>query len=158
MRTTYGKLMYLMQDAQANSVANALNFTLYKEILMVNHFLDDHKAQNLLVDELLAVAVCPVVEFTAAGKKLPREEILSKVSAKKEAVKTLMAKYGDVEGGTMQGEDVERVIESIADAYTVVQVSPRTRGATAQQESCTHTPPSPPPPLTHVLFRATSSR
>ncbi|GMI11678.1 hypothetical protein TrVE_jg8582 [Triparma verrucosa] len=119
MRSTYGKLMYLMQDAQASSVARGLGFSLYKDLVMVQPYLQDHGAGELLDDGLLPLAVCPVTTVDEkTGEKLSREEINTAVQQKRDAIDELVDKYASTT--ELSEENARRVIDSIADAYTVV--------------------------------------
>jgi len=124
MRSTYGKLMYLMQDAQSATVARGLGFSLYRDLVMVEPFLEENKAKNLLNDKLLPVAVCPIVEINPlTGDKVPREEINAAVKQKREAIDELVDNYASTTD--LSEEDARRVIDSIADAYTVVATNVR---------------------------------
>jgi hypothetical protein len=119
MRSTYGKLMYLMQDSQSRTVATALEFSLHKPILMVSSFLSSIDCEDILTDADLTVAVCPVSEYDVkTGAKLSRDEISATVEAKRVVKAALIAKYSQESG--CKPEEVERAIESISDAYTVV--------------------------------------
>ena len=52
MRSTYGKLMYLLQDSQNSSVERGLQFSLHKDLVMVVPFLAKYEASSLLDDKV----------------------------------------------------------------------------------------------------------
>ena len=118
MRDTYGKLMYLLQDSQSSNVSRGLGFGLWKELKMVNPFLEEGGAEELLKDSRLIDAVKPVMETDKSGDKLSREEIQRRVAKKRESANELVAEYGA--NTKLDEEDIRRVIDSIGDAYTVV--------------------------------------
>ena len=60
MRSTYGKLMYMLQDSQSPSVAKGLGFCLYKEMLMVGPHLAEMQIEELLSDARLLDATMHV--------------------------------------------------------------------------------------------------
>eukprot|EP00586_Coscinodiscus_wailesii_P015912 CAMPEP_0172507102 /NCGR_PEP_ID=MMETSP1066-20121228/201239_1 /TAXON_ID=671091 /ORGANISM="Coscinodiscus wailesii, Strain CCMP2513" /LENGTH=595 /DNA_ID=CAMNT_0013284495 /DNA_START=64 /DNA_END=1851 /DNA_ORIENTATION=+ len=145
MRDTYGKLMHLLQDAQSQSAARSLGFSLYKELVMVGPFLHDRGLDSLLDDErLVGATVCINDKDEMTGRKWTREEVTARVQQKKalkeELVKEYSAKYcgkyqpcldvGDNDDDDSESEcypiivtteDIQRCIDSICDAMSVVE-------------------------------------
>jgi len=97
MRDTYGKLMYLLQDAQSPNVAKSLGFSLHKDLVMVKPFLKSKAGQaglDLLSDPRLATATAHITDRDPiTGAKMPRETIQEEVRRKDEMKHTLVEEY-----------------------------------------------------------------
>lgn len=57
MRNTYGKLMYLLMDAESHLMKSELRIDFVKPILTVSLFLKQREAGNMITDELLAKSI-----------------------------------------------------------------------------------------------------
>jgi hypothetical protein len=107
MRTTYGKLVYLLQvrppirearklcvfsytlqDSQSPEVRDMLGFTCVTPIKTVHGLLDEHGMLDLLRDPLITTATQEIV-----ADKRSRREIQRDIKAKERAIETLSAKY-----------------------------------------------------------------
>jgi hypothetical protein len=125
--------MYLMQDAQNPSVAKALGFSLHKDIVLVSSFLKSRGASDLLLDDSLPLAVSPVVEHDRrTGRRLSRSAVASQVASKRSARAAIAARYAGysfVPSASAKATppltqaEVERVVDSLADAYDVVEAN-----------------------------------
>jgi len=93
MRTTYGKLMWMLMDAKDSFAIRALGFdcreeeifTVYKMLLSR----DNNDATSLIKDSLLQQAV---LWIDSVGKT--REEINAAIKRKNEATEVLKRRYG----------------------------------------------------------------
>jgi hypothetical protein len=111
MRSNYGKLMYMLQDASAPEVRDAIGFRCVRTVVTVDAELTQLGATELLDDDDLAAAVSPVL----VGDSL---------EDKQAAVERLKSKYaGETPSGAAR---IERVLLSIADdeSLTIAHVSP----------------------------------
>jgi Protein of unknown function (DUF2009) len=127
MRTTYGKLMYLLQDAQNPTVAKSLGFRLHKPLLLVGPFLKKHHAFDLLHDPRLECAIQYVADRDAHGNKLDRTTLEAMVAGKHRVTLELVEAYSHNthSESTLRPEDVRRVIESLADAVAYIESNVR---------------------------------
>eukprot|EP00816_Leptocylindrus_hargravesii_P007364 CAMPEP_0196805074 /NCGR_PEP_ID=MMETSP1362-20130617/4798_1 /TAXON_ID=163516 /ORGANISM="Leptocylindrus danicus, Strain CCMP1856" /LENGTH=637 /DNA_ID=CAMNT_0042177751 /DNA_START=86 /DNA_END=1999 /DNA_ORIENTATION=+ len=120
MRSTYGKLMYMLQDSQSPSVAKGLGFCLYKEMLMVGPHLAEMQIEELLSDARLLDATMHVSDLDEkSGKKIGREEVQKLVRRKRDMQQELIHEYG--RKGLATEEEVQRCIDSLADAVSVIE-------------------------------------
>jgi hypothetical protein len=118
MRTTYGKLMYLLQDSQNSTVAKSLGFSLHKDLVLVQPYLEEHDAVALLDDARLLTATQFIATTSEQGRRLEREEISALVEEKRRAVDALLQQYSSPK---LSESNVKRVIDSIADAIAYVE-------------------------------------
>jgi Protein of unknown function (DUF2009) len=129
MRTTYGKLMYLLQDAQNPTVAKSLGFRLHKPLLLVGPFLKKHHAFDLLHDPRLECAIQYVADRDAHGNKLDRTTLEAMVAGKHRVTLELVEAYSNNNSAhsesTLRPDDVKRVIESLADAVAYIESNVR---------------------------------
>lgn len=118
MRTTYGKLMYLMQDAQNATVSKSLGFSLYKPLKLVGPFLQEHGCGELLHDPRLECAVQFIADRDPeTGEKMDREYIQTLVQGKQQVVEQLVDAYK----GTLPADEIRLAIESLADAIAYIE-------------------------------------
>ena len=137
MRATYGKLMFLMQDAQSPTIAKSLGFTLYKDLIMVRPFLECKGVGGILDDERLVDATMFVkTKDYVTGEVVERHVIDKQVDKKKTMFKQLLDEYSmsesDVENATdadtdadadisISRSELQLCIDSISDAIAVVE-------------------------------------
>ena len=88
MRSTYGKLIYLLQDSQMPEVKELLEFDCVKPIKTVYNILNSTDCLSLLQDDLVHVAT---MEITDEGKS--RYQIQQEIKRKEKAIKQLSQKY-----------------------------------------------------------------
>ncbi|KAI0340746.1 hypothetical protein BDW22DRAFT_1397671 [Trametopsis cervina] len=115
MRSTYGKLIYLLQDSQAPEVQNMLGFSCVKPIKTVYTVLEEHDALDLLREESIAIAT---KEVYAEGRT--RRDIQKEIKAKEKAVETLSAKYASK---TLSQETVRQCLYSIGDNHAFLRTN-----------------------------------
>eukprot|EP00658_Telonema_sp_P-2_P055564 TRINITY_DN44168_c0_g1_i2.p1 TRINITY_DN44168_c0_g1~~TRINITY_DN44168_c0_g1_i2.p1 ORF type:complete len:641 (-),score=169.95 TRINITY_DN44168_c0_g1_i2:177-2099(-) len=102
MRSTYGKMMYLLQDSRAE---DPLGFDMVSPILTVRSFLEDKGATDMIQDPDLEVATTPVSCYDP-------DQIREAAEIKEAAKARLMATYAS---SVLSSEEVERCIHSIGD-------------------------------------------
>lgn len=120
MRTTYGKLMYLMQDAQNATVSKSLGFSLHKPLKLVGPYLQQHDCEDLLEDPRLECAVQFIADRDPeTGEKWEREYVETLVQGKKQVMQQLVETY--VKMGTLTAEEILLTIESLADAIAYME-------------------------------------
>jgi len=134
MRTTYGKLMYLLQDAQNPTVARSLGFSLHKDLVLVGEFLEERDCTDLLYDPRLECAIQYVSDRDpTTGNRLDRAMVDAMVLGKQQKVQELAEAYGasvdavndNGRQGKISQDDVRRAIESLADAVAYVESNVR---------------------------------
>ncbi|ORZ36410.1 hypothetical protein BCR44DRAFT_122036 [Catenaria anguillulae PL171] len=109
MRITYGKMIYLLQDAQLPEVQRLLGFSLVVPIKTVHRVLTDHDALGLLRDPLILDATA---EILPEGK--PRRQVDLEIRRKEAAVATLARKYAR---GKLTIDHVQQLLYSIGDHH-----------------------------------------
>lgn len=110
MRSTYGKLMYLLQDSQSPTIQGQLGFSCYKEIVTVYSLLEEHEALDLLKDPRVLIATREINDMR--GKK-SRDQIAADIAIKRMAAAELREDYHN---SALSREDIQRVLDSIADS------------------------------------------
>ncbi|KIY73847.1 hypothetical protein CYLTODRAFT_433924 [Cylindrobasidium torrendii FP15055 ss-10] len=115
MRTTYGKLIYLLQDSQMSEVKNMLNFTCVKPIKTVYTVLEEAGQLDLLRDELLPVAT---KEIYSEGR--PRRDIQKDIKSKERAIETLATRYASKD---FDQDSVRQCLYSIGDNHAFLRVN-----------------------------------
>ncbi|KAH7887362.1 hypothetical protein F5I97DRAFT_1925819 [Phlebopus sp. FC_14] len=115
MRTTYGKLIYLLQDSQSPEVKDMLNFSCVMRIKTVYSVLEEHDALALLRDDLISVAT---KEIYADGRS--RRDIQKDIKSKERAIEMLAARY-QREG--LNQEKVRQCIYSIGDNHAFLRTN-----------------------------------
>ncbi|KAL3129857.1 hypothetical protein CHM_1g1550 [Cryptosporidium hominis] len=87
MRDSYGKLVFLLMDAQKESIRELLQFRCYKPVLTVYEFLKSKNCLDILSDPLLPIA-------TRNVEQVDDVNILnSKLTKKRLAIKELLRRY-----------------------------------------------------------------
>ncbi|KAF9226868.1 hypothetical protein BS17DRAFT_776255 [Gyrodon lividus] len=115
MRTTYGKLIYLLQDSQSPEVEDMLNFSCVKPIKTVYTVLEKHDALKLLRDDLISVAT---KEIYADGRS--RRDVQKDIKSKERAIETLATRY-QREG--LDQEQVRQCLYSIGDNHAFLRTN-----------------------------------
>ena len=91
MRNTYGKLMFIMQDSDIQSIRNETKLSLVKNILMVYTFLEERNSLDLLSDPSIIVATHCI--DTILNTNITRDNINDFYRMKELAAKDLCKKY-----------------------------------------------------------------
>ncbi|GAX22720.1 hypothetical protein FisN_4Hh168 [Fistulifera solaris] len=107
MRTEYGKLIYLLQDAVSPTVMPHLGFSVKGPIESVYKFLEERGGLGLLSDELIETAT---IEILALGR--PRSVIDTEIRKKERAVNLLKRKY---QTSRLSQDDIHLCLYSICD-------------------------------------------
>ncbi|KIM46468.1 hypothetical protein M413DRAFT_64978 [Hebeloma cylindrosporum] len=115
MRTTYGKLIYLLQDSQMPEVRDLLSFSCVAPIKTVYAILEEHEAVELLRDDLITVAT---KEIYSEGR--PRRDIQKDIKSKERAIETLSSRYA--RNGLSQ-EKVRQCLYSIGDNHAFLRAN-----------------------------------
>ncbi|EIN10990.1 hypothetical protein PUNSTDRAFT_142865 [Punctularia strigosozonata HHB-11173 SS5] len=115
MRTTYGKLIYMLQDSQSTDVKNLLNFSCVRPIKTVYSVLEEHGAIDLLKDDLISVAT---QEIYSEGRS--RRDIQKDIKAKERAIETLVSRY---ERKELSQENLRQCIYSIGDNHSFLRTN-----------------------------------
>jgi len=122
MRTTYGKLMYLLQDAQNPTVARSLGFSLHKDLVLVGPYLEENGCEQLLNDPRLECAVQYISDRDPqTGERYDRTHVDAMVQGKQRVTAELVEKYSKDEGCKLSSDNLRRAIESLADAVAYVE-------------------------------------
>jgi hypothetical protein len=114
MRDEYGKLIYLLQDANSEEVQDLLQFSCVGGLETVHKKLAEAGMESLMRDPLVRVAT---MEIMPEGK--PRHQIQREIKAKEHAVKQLSRRYGSSRNFTE--EDVQLCLYSIADNHAYLR-------------------------------------
>ncbi|KAG1719130.1 uncharacterized protein EDB91DRAFT_1065875 [Suillus paluster] len=115
MRTTYGKLIYLLQDSQSPDVRDMLSFSCVKPIISVYNVLEDHNALDILRDDLIMVAT---QEIYSDGRS--KREVQRDIKNKERAIETLSSKY---QRSDLSQEQVRQCIYSIGDNHAFLRTN-----------------------------------
>ncbi|KAL6309843.1 hypothetical protein BKA93DRAFT_287175 [Sparassis latifolia] len=115
MRSTYGKLMYLLQDSQTPEVKELLNFSCVKPIQSVYTIIEAHHAVDLLRDDLVVIAT---KEIYSEGRT--RRDVQKDIKLKERAIETLAARYARV---GFSEENVRQCLYSIGDNHAFLRTN-----------------------------------
>ncbi|CUA69192.1 UPF0652 protein [Rhizoctonia solani] len=96
MRETYGKLIYLLMDAQSHDVSELLGFSPVVPLVTVYSTLEDHGALAVLEDPRLEVATKEIISPPGATARV-RAEVQRSIRAKERAVEALVNEYAVAE-------------------------------------------------------------
>ncbi|KAL4081405.1 hypothetical protein V8B97DRAFT_1863025 [Scleroderma yunnanense] len=113
MRSTYGKLIYLLQDSQSPEVKDMLNFTCVKPIKTVYSVLVEHDALDLLRDDLITVAT---KEIYVDGRS--RRDVQKDIKSKERAIEVLSARF-QYKG--LSQEQLRQCLYSIGDNHAFLR-------------------------------------
>lgn len=115
MRTTYGKLIYLLQDSQTPEVKDLLNFSCVRPIKTVHAILDENGALDLLRDDLITVAT---KEIYSEGR--PRRDIQRDIKSKERAIEIIATRYAKP---SLSQEDIRQCLYSVGDNHAFLRVN-----------------------------------
>ena len=107
MRSTYGKLVYMLQDSQISEVQELLGFKCVKPLKTVYTVLKEHDCLKVLEDDLIEVATAEIIDF---GKK--RHQVQSEIKRKEKAIEILAKRYGNSQ---VSPETIRQCLYSIGD-------------------------------------------
>jgi len=107
MRTEYGKMVYILQDAVSPTVKPHLGFSVVGPIQSVYKFLEERGGLDVLSDKLIDTAT----EEILAGKK-SRAKIDNQIRAKERAVNQIKRKYRT---DRLSSDDIHLCLYSICD-------------------------------------------
>ncbi|CAE6541538.1 unnamed protein product [Rhizoctonia solani] len=96
MRETYGKLIYLLMDAQSYDVSELLGFSPVVPLVTVYSTLEAHGALAVLEDPRLEVATKEIISPPGATARV-RAEVQRSIRAKERAVEALVNEYAGAE-------------------------------------------------------------
>ena len=108
MRDTYGKLVYLLQDANAPQMQEELGFSVVVPLRTVYAKLEECDALDLLSDESIAVAT----QIVAADPSKSRSQIQRDIRAKEQAIEYLARRY---RSRKLPEEELKQCLYSIGD-------------------------------------------
>ncbi|TFK99154.1 hypothetical protein BDV98DRAFT_511020 [Pterulicium gracile] len=115
MRTTYGKLIYLLQDSQSPQIQDMLGLKLIKPIKTVHSVLESHSALELLREDIVTVAT---MEIYSDGRS--RRDIQKDIKNKERAIETLASRY---ERNGLSQESIRQCLYSIGDNHNFLRVN-----------------------------------
>ncbi|KAJ7098738.1 hypothetical protein B0H15DRAFT_945245 [Mycena belliarum] len=115
MRTTYGKLIYLLQDSQTPEVKDLLGFSCVRSIKSVHVLLEEHGALDLLRDDLVTVAT---KEIYSEGRA--RRDIQKDIKSKERAIEQLATRYSRK---GLSADDVRLCLYSIGDNHAFLRTN-----------------------------------
>ncbi|KAF4619379.1 hypothetical protein D9613_004976 [Agrocybe pediades] len=115
MRTTYGKLIYLLQDSQMPEVKELLNFSCVSPIKTVYSVLEEHNVLDLLRDDLITIAT---KEIYSEGRS--RRDVQKDIKSKEKAIEILSSRYA--QNGLSQ-EKVRQCLYSIGDNHAFLRAN-----------------------------------
>lgn len=124
MRDTYGKLIYLLMDAESHMVKSELQINFIKPVLTVSRFLHDKEGSPIIADPLFYYA-CVLVPGVALDEAQQHREV---------SRKELFTKYVSPQ---LTEAELTRVLDSLGDndAYRVFNVQPVDRMLQFLEES-----------------------
>ncbi|KAL0950208.1 hypothetical protein HGRIS_010200 [Hohenbuehelia grisea] len=115
MRSTYGKLIYLLQDSQTPEVKDLLNFSCVRPIKTVYSVLEAHDIVDLLRDDLVSIAT---KEIYSEGRS--RREVQKDIKSKERAIETLVSRY---ERKGLSQEAIRQCLYSIGDNHAFLRAN-----------------------------------
>ncbi|GKY93096.1 hypothetical protein MPSEU_000277800 [Mayamaea pseudoterrestris] len=107
MRTEYGKLVFVLQDAVSPSVRQHIGFSCMSQIETVYKFLDERNGVALLSDPLTETATQEIL-----AERKSRAQINSEIRIKERSVLVLKKKYSSAE---LSQDDIHLCLYSICD-------------------------------------------
>ena len=107
MRSTYGKLVYLLMDAISPDVKEMLDFSCVSEIKTVARFVQENGCDALLDDELMAAATQEIIPDNKSRNTIQKE-----IKQKERAIEILSKKYANARATS---DDLKVCLYSIGD-------------------------------------------
>lgn len=107
MRSTYGKLMYMLMDSVIPEVEDYLGFSCVIPIKTVYDFLKSRESIDVLHDDNIVLATREI-----SSEFKTRQQIEQEVERKQAAIKTVCEKYANER---ISKEDIERCLLSMSD-------------------------------------------
>lgn len=120
MRTDYGKMIYLLQDAQRSEVVDEIGFPLVKPLVTVHSFLESRNALALLQDAQLELATRDISSL-CKNRQLVEWELKQKVQSRKDIVQRWTEMEDVDEEDALEEKDVLLVLESIGDSNSYLR-------------------------------------
>ncbi|KAK7696294.1 hypothetical protein QCA50_000948 [Cerrena zonata] len=115
MRSTYGKLIYLLQDSQSSEVKDMLGFSCVKPIKTVYTILEEADALDILREDLVAIAT---KEIYSEGRS--RRDVQKEIKNKERAIETLSSKYKQK---NLSQEQLRQCLYSIGDNHAFLRTN-----------------------------------
>jgi hypothetical protein len=107
MRSEYGKLIYLLQDAVSPSIQPHLSFSCKGQIETVYKFLEERNGLDVLDDKFIEIATKEIL-----AEKKTRAQISHEIKRKEKAVSIIKQKYRT---SSLSSEDIHLCLYSICD-------------------------------------------
>ena len=108
MRSSYGKLVYLLQDSQLTDVKELLGFSMVEPLRTVHSVLAAGGALAMLSDPLMATATAEI-----EGRGRQRSAVANDIRRKEKAQEYLSNKYAS--GSSLTAEELQVCLYSIGD-------------------------------------------
>ncbi|KAJ3719490.1 hypothetical protein C8R42DRAFT_609835 [Lentinula raphanica] len=115
MRTTYGKLIYLLQDSQAPEIKELLGFSCVKPINTVYSVLQEYDALDMLRDDLINAATQEIYSQDRSRREIQRD-----IKTKERAIETLSSRY---QRRGISQEALRQCLYSIGDNHAFLRVN-----------------------------------
>ncbi|KAI0043127.1 hypothetical protein FA95DRAFT_440752 [Auriscalpium vulgare] len=115
MRTTYGKLIYLLQDSQTPEVKDILGFSCVAPINTVYTLLEAHGALDMLRDPLVIVATQEITSINRSRREIQRD-----IKAKERAIETLSSRWASAD---LSKDTVQQALYSIGDNHSFLRTN-----------------------------------
>ncbi|KAI9244581.1 hypothetical protein BDA99DRAFT_448371 [Phascolomyces articulosus] len=115
MRSTYGKLMYMLMDSVIPEVEDMLGFSCVIPIKTVFDYLKDNECLALLHDDMVAIATR---EISQEFKN--RLQINAEVQKKRRAIEALSEKYAN---DHVSPDDIARCLSSLSDNHAYLKAN-----------------------------------
>eukprot|EP00158_Paraphelidium_tribonemae_P006025 Partr_v1_DN27635_c2_g1_i1_m65344 putative Protein of unknown function (DUF2009) len=107
MRSTYGKLIYLLMDSVTDNVRDMLEFTCVNQLKTVAELLSARECELLLDDPLIVAATMEIIPENKSRNTIQRE-----IKQKERAIEVLAKKYSSA---AISGDDIRNCLYSIGD-------------------------------------------
>lgn len=107
MRSSFGKLMYIIMDSRLPEIKQILEFDLYKPVLTVEMLLSEQNALGMLEDPQVLVAI---MEIKPEGKS--RRVIQNEIRQKERAIEHFVRKFG---------EPIRQALYSLGDYHSYLE-------------------------------------
>ncbi|KAJ3127366.1 hypothetical protein HK098_006450 [Nowakowskiella sp. JEL0407] len=115
MRSTYGKLIYLLMDSQIPEIKEMLQFDCIKEIKTVYKVLEAKNGLKVLEDDLITFAT---QEIIPTGKS--RTVVQYEIKQKERAIEQLARKYSSQE---LTADEIKQCLYSIGDNHAFLRTN-----------------------------------